>query len=101
MKNAGYVNFGYNKDGVPNFISNPLPNHLGPKINGILESFREKRKTCVQNIITPMRVIFEKLLHARFLQSREEGAIKGKLNNGYCSYHAEVRRHDIQECSKF
>ena len=78
-----------------------MPNHSGPKINGILESFKEERKTCVQNIITPMRVIFEKLLHAGFLQSRERGAIKRELNSGYCSYHAEVRGHDIQECSEF
>ena len=39
LKNAGYVNFSYNKDGVPNIISNLLPNHSGPKINGILEKF--------------------------------------------------------------
>ena len=29
LKNAEYVNFGYNKDGVSNIISNPLPNHFG------------------------------------------------------------------------
>ena len=34
LRNTGYVNFGFNKDGGPNIISNPLPNHLGPKING-------------------------------------------------------------------
>ena len=67
LKNAGYVNFGFDKAGGPNVISNPLPNHLGPKINAILESFREERKTCVQDIITPMGVIFKKLVHAGFL----------------------------------
>ena len=71
MKNAGYVNFGYNKDGGPNIISNPLPNHSGPKINGILESFREERKTCVWDIIMPIWVIFDKLVQIGFLQPRK------------------------------
>ena len=95
LKNVGYVNFGYNKDGGPNVISNLLPNHSGPKINGILESFREERKTYVQNIITPMGVVFEKLVHAGFLQSREREAIKEKSSRGYCQYHAEVQGHGI------
>ena len=78
LKNTGYVNFGYNKDGGPNIISNPLPNHSGPRINGILESFMDERKTYVQNVITPIRVIFEKLVQARFFQPRKGEAIKGE-----------------------
>ena len=60
LRNAVYINFGYNKDGVSNIINNPLPNHSGPKINGILESSMDEKKTYVQNVITPMSVIFEK-----------------------------------------
>ena len=71
LKNVGYVNFGYNKDGVPNIISNPLPNHSGSKINGILKKSLDERKTCIQDVITPMKVIFQKLIQARFLQSRK------------------------------
>ena len=71
LRNAGYVNFGFNKDGGSNIISNPLFNHLGPKINGLLESFREERKTCVWDIITLMGVLFERLLHIGFFQSRD------------------------------
>ena len=62
LKNAGYVSFGYDKVGGPNVISNPLPNHSGPKINAILESFMEGRKTCIKDVITPMKVIFQKLI---------------------------------------
>ena len=58
LKNAGYVNFGYNKNGVPNIISNPLPNHSGQKINGILKNSMDERKTCIQDAIAPMKVIF-------------------------------------------
>ena len=78
LKDVGYVNFGYNKNGGSNIISNPLPNYLGPKINGILESFMDERKTYVQNVIMPMRVIFEKLVHARFFQPSKGEAIKGE-----------------------
>ena len=54
LKNAGYVSFSYTKNGVPNIISNPLPNHSRPKINGILESSMDERKTYVQNVIMLM-----------------------------------------------
>ena len=102
LKNAGYVNFGYNKDGVPNIISNPLPNHSGPKINGILESLMDERKTYVQNVIMPMGVIFEKLVEIGFLQLKKGEAIKEEESSkGYCQYHAEVRRHSIHECNEF
>ena len=62
LKNAGYVNFGYDKAGGPNVISNHLPNHSGPKINEVLESFTEGKKTCIRDVITPMGVIHEELV---------------------------------------
>ena len=62
LKNAGLINFGYNKDGVPNIISNPLPNHSEPKINAISISFMGERKTHVRNIATPLEVVYEKLV---------------------------------------
>ena len=67
LRNTRYNNFGFNKDGVLNIISNPLPNHSGPKINGILESSMDERKTYVQNVITPIGVIFQKLVQGRVL----------------------------------
>ena len=70
LKNTGYVNFDYNKDGVPNIINNPLPNHFGPKINVISVSFIGERKTYVRNIATPLRVVYEKLVQVGCLQPR-------------------------------
>ena len=91
FKNVGYVNFDYDKIGGPNVISNLLPNHSGPKINGVLESFTEGRKTCIMDVMTPMRVIHEELVQAKVLQSRKRKAVKEEsLNRGYCQYHAEV-----------
>ena len=102
MKNARYVNFSYNKDGGPNIISNPLPNHSGPKINGVLESFMDERKTCIQDVITPIGVIHEELIQTGFIQSKRGEAVKEEsLNKGYCQYHAKVHGHHIQECTKF
>ena len=67
LKNAGYVNFNYDKASGPNVISNPLPNHSGPKISGVLESSKKGRKTCIRNVITPMKVIHKELVQAKFL----------------------------------
>ena len=67
LKNVGYVNFGFGKVSGPNVISNPLPNHSRPKINAILESLTEGRKTHIRDVATPMRVIHEKLIQAGFL----------------------------------
>ena len=101
MKNAGYVNFGYNKDSVPNIISNPLPNHSRPKINAIFVSFIGER-TYVRNIATPLEVVYEKLVQAGFLQPKRGEVIPDReLSRGYCQYHAKVRWHSIQECNEF
>ena len=67
LKNVGYVNFDYNKDGVPNIISNPLPNYSAPKINAIFVSFMGERKTYVRNIVTPLEVVYEKFVQVGFL----------------------------------
>ena len=84
LKNADYVNFGFDKAGGPNVISNPLPNHFRPKINAVLESSTERRKTCVKNVITPMKVIHEELVQAGFLQFRRGEAIEEeRLSKGY------------------
>ena len=102
LKNAGYVNFGYNKDGVPNIISNPLPNHSEPKINAIFVSFIGERKTYVRNIVTPLEVVYGKLVQAGFLQPRRGEAIQdGEMSRGYCQYHFKIQGHGIQECKKF
>ena len=102
LKNAGYVSFGFDKTDGPNVISNPLPNHSEPKINAILESLTEGRKTHIMDVATPMGVIHEKLVQAEFLQPRRGEAIQEeKLSKGYCQYHFKVQGHVIQECSEF
>ena len=102
LKNTGYVSFGFDKVDGPNVTSNPLPNHYGPKINDILESFIKGRKTCIRDVVTPIGVIYEKLVQARFLQSRRGEIVREEvMNNDYYQYHAKVQGHDIQECIEF
>ena len=85
LKNADFVNFGFDKDGDPNVVSNPLPNHSKPKINAILESSTKGRKTYIRDVITPMKVIHEKLVQTRFLWTRrKETTREKKLSKGYC-----------------
>ena len=76
LKNASYVNFGYDKAGGPNVVSNLLPNHFRPKINAILESSTKGRKTCIKDVITSMGVIHEKLVQVRVLQSKRKEVVK-------------------------
>ena len=91
LKNAGYVNFSFDKASDPNVISNPLPNHSGPKINAILEGSTEGRRTCIRHVITPMKVIHEKLVQTGFLRTKKREITKeNRLSKGYCKYHAEV-----------
>ena len=79
IKNVGYVSFSYDKAGGPNVTINPLP-----KINVILESLTEGRKTHIGNVITPMRVICEELVQIGFFQSRRGEVVKEeRLNKGY------------------
>ena len=88
LKNAGYVNFGYDKVGGPNATSNLLPNHSRPKINVVLESSTRERKICIKDVTTPMAIIYEKLVQAEFLQSREGEVVKEeRLSKSYCHYH--------------
>ena len=86
----------------PNVISNPLSNHSEPKINAVLEGSTEGRKICIEDVITPMRVIHEKLVQARVLQSRKKGAIKEKrISKDYYQYHAKLQGHMIQKRIEF
>ena len=76
LKNADYINFGYDKDGGPNVTGNPLPNHFGPRINAVLESPTEGRKSSIRDVTMPMKVVYEELVRARFLQSRRRDLIR-------------------------
>ena len=67
-----------------------------------MESLKEGRMSSIRDVMTPMKVIYEELIQAGFFRSKRREAIREeKLNKGYCQYHAEIREHVIQECTKF
>ena len=58
----------------------------------ILEGSTEGRKTCIRDVITPVKVIHEKLVLTRFLWTKRRDVTGEKrLTKGYCQYHAEVQ----------
>ena len=102
LKNAGYVSFSFDKAGGPNVTSNPLPNHSRPWINAILENLMEERKGSIRDVITPMEVIYDELVQARFLQFRKGETVREEnLDKGYCQYHAKAQGHVIQKYPEF
>ena len=62
LKNAGYISFSYDKVSGPDVISNPLPNHLGLRLNAILESPTKGGKSIIRDVMTPMKVVYEELV---------------------------------------
>ena len=96
LKNASYVSFGYDKAGGSNVTSNPFSNHFGPRINAILESLTKGRKSGIKDVMTPMEVVYEELIQARFFQSGRKKVVEEEsLNKGYCQYHTKVQEHNI------
>ena len=64
---AWYVSFDYNAAGGPYVTSNPLPNHLGPRINALIENSIGSVKTRVSNVKTPIKSVYEALVLAKIL----------------------------------
>ena len=68
---AGYINFDYNTSRGPNIINNPLPNHLRPKINVLMEDSTRYMKTRVNDVKMSMADIYRALIQAKVFQPRE------------------------------
>ena len=92
--------------GGPNVTSDPLHNHLVPKINALTEDSTGSVKTKISNVKTPLKNVYKALLLAKILQLEETKMIKGEeqsgtVNNQYCQYHASLVGHVIQDCAEF
>ena len=103
---TGYVNFDYNIVSDPNVTSYPLPNHLGPKINSLIEDSTRLVKARVNDVKTPLKSVYEALVLAKVLHPEKTKMIKGEEHNGivcnqYCQYHVSLAMHVIQDCAKF
>ena len=76
LMKVGYVSFDYKATGGPNVTSNPLPNHLGPKINALTEDSTESIKTQASNVKTPMKSVYKALVLAKIVRPEEGKMMK-------------------------
>ena len=81
-------------------IDNFLPNHAEPKVNAITKEQSWKIKINVEKVKTPMKVIYEVLVKARFLELRKEEQEK-KMSRQIYEYHTTAMGHKIQCCKEF
>ena len=71
LMNARYVSFDFGKTKGPNVTSNLLPNHPRPKINALVEDLAKGVKTRVDDVKTPMEIIYEAFVQVKLLQPKE------------------------------
>ena len=103
---ANYVSFDYNALGGPNITNNPLPNHLGPKINALIGDSTGSLKTRVSNVKTLMESVYKALILAKIFHPKETEITREEKQNRavydqYCQYHANWAGHTIQGCAEF
>ena len=79
----------------PKVIDNLLPNHVEPKVNAITKEQSQKIKTNVEDVKTPMKVIYEVLVMARFLELRKEEQDKKEMSAHFYEYHTTAMGHTI------
>ena len=96
---GGYLNF--SDEPNPNVIDNPLPNHDEPKVNAITKDQSWKIKTKVEEVKTLIKVIYEALVKARFLELGKKEQDKKEMLGHFCEYHTTAIGHTIQCYKEF
>ncbi|XP_027337054.1 uncharacterized protein LOC113850691 [Abrus precatorius] len=88
--NAKWLNF---KEDNPNIRSNPLPGHGGSSVNVVEEESAHVLKRKVEEVTTPLKVIFYELCKADL--------IKGFVHEeNMCDLHPNAY-HSIEDCEEF
>ena len=82
-------------------IDNLLPNHAKPKVNAITKEQSQKIKSNVEEVKSPIKVIYEALLKAGCLELRKVEQDKKKMLGYSYEYHTTIMGHIIQCCKKF
>jgi len=88
--NAKWLSF---TDDSPNVGSNPLLSHGGPSVNAIEETIGHTFKKNVEDIMTPLKVIFKE--RCKF------GLIEGNLDNNHAYGLHPGAGHTIEDCNVF
>ena len=78
-----------------------LPNHAEPKVNAITKEKSQKIKTNVEEVKTPIKVIYEVLVKAGFLELGKKEQDKREMLGHFYEYHTTAMGHTIQYCKEF
>ncbi|KAL0533815.1 hypothetical protein IC582_028086 [Cucumis melo] len=100
--NVGWLSF--KKSGEKsNVYENPLPDHENPKVNAV-DSFVEKCKNELHEIVMPMEALFEGLFEAGYVSHEyldPNIRYEGYDESRHCIFHRGVAGHVVQQCQKF
>ncbi|XP_017639979.1 uncharacterized protein LOC108481346 [Gossypium arboreum] len=88
-------------DGTGNTTGNLLPNHTEENMSALKKEDRWRAKSCVSEIKTPLRKIWEVMIEKGLLCRPNRIFKEGNTKSQYfCDFH-EIERHDIQSCEGF
>ncbi|XP_016750296.1 uncharacterized protein [Gossypium hirsutum] len=94
---AGILRF----DGAGNTAGNPIPNHTEGNVSAVTKEDRWHAKSCVSEIKTPMRKIWEVMVEKGLFchpnRIFKEGSIKSQC---FYDFHG-IEGHGIQSCEEF
>ena len=82
-------------------MANPLPNHVGPNVNGITEDLGLRVKTKVDEVNISMEEVYKVLVKIRVILEREVFIKEKEERDCYYRYHAACTGHTIQKFEDF
>ena len=82
-------------DNVPSVTGNPLPNHVGPKIDVVMEDSILRVKTKVDQVKATMKEMHEVLVKVGAILKKEITKEGKKKQGCFCNYHATCASHII------
>ncbi|KAA3466686.1 hypothetical protein EPI10_001758 [Gossypium australe] len=81
-----------------NVVGNTLPSHSDQGVNTIIESGGKRTKIGLEEVKTPLKWVWKKMIDGGVIMQNLEEKPKGMRI--YCEFHAE-EGHEIQECTEF
>ncbi|XP_017614102.1 uncharacterized protein LOC108459266 [Gossypium arboreum] len=94
---AGILQF----NGAGNTTRNSLPNHTEGNVSALMKEDRWPAKSCVSEIKTPLRKIWEVMVEKRlFCHPKRIFKEGNRKSQCFCDFHG-IERHDIQSCKGF
>ena len=90
----------FNRNNRPSVTANPLPNHVEPNVNAIMEDSSLRVKTKVDEVKAFMEEIYKLLVRMEVIPEKEFFD-KERTQEYFCQNHAGYIGHTVQECEEF